>query len=200
MCAEVCTKQMSDEEAMSGLRHALQSMTEETDGARHPELLRKLSREHPNTITILESLHPLHCYTCFVHAFGFTEMPQYVSIAQIGFNYVYASPDFAHWLCDQGRLVEVTGSDLVPNDLALYTSTDGRFRHAAIFFGSDRFQSKWGLGYLFEHRLFEVPDSYGNSARFFRGLPYAQAIRSFVCYAESKGMHFRKQSLCEDSQ
>lgn len=200
MCAEVCTKQMSHEEAMSGLRHALQAMTEETDGARHPELLRKLSREHPNTITILESLHPLHRYTCFVHALGFTEKPQYVLIAQNGFNSVYASPEFAHWLFNQGRLTEVTESDLVPNDLAFYTSTDGRFRHAAIFFGSDRFQSKWGLGYLFEHRLFEIPNSYGNSARFFRGLSYAQAIRSFVCYAESKGMHFRKRSLSEDSQ
>jgi len=191
---------MPHEEAMSGLRHALQAMTEETDGARHPELLRELSREHPNTIKILESLHPLHRYTCFVHAFGFTEKPQYVLIAQNGFNSVYASPEFAHWLFDQGRLTEVTESDLVLNDLAFYTSTDGRFRHAAIFFGSGRFQSKWGLGYLFEHRLFEVPDSYGNSARFFRGLSYAQAIRSFICYAESKGMRFRKQSLSEDSQ
>jgi hypothetical protein len=159
-----------------------------------------LSREHPNIIKILESLHPLHRYTCFVHALGFTERPQYVLIAQNGFNSVYASPEFAHWLFDQGRLTEVTESDLVLNDLAFYTSTDGRFRRAAIFFGSDRFQSKWGLGYLFEHRLFEVPDSYGNSARFFRRLSYAQAIRSFICYAESKGMRFRKQSLSENSQ
>lgn len=146
MCSELGTKQMSDREAVSGLRHALQAMTEEADGARHAELLRELSREHPNTIKILESIYPLHRYTCFVHAFGFTERPQYVSIAQIGFNYVYASPEFAHWLFDHGRLSEIAESDLVPNDLAFYFSTDGRFQHTAIFFGGDRFQSKWGRG------------------------------------------------------
>jgi hypothetical protein len=173
---------------------------EETDGVRHQEILGELSREHVNTIKIIESRHPLGRYTCFVHAFGFTERPQYVSIAQIGFNYVYASPEFVHWLFDQGRLYEIPESDLVPNDIAFYSTIDGLVRHAAIFLGTDRFQSKWGLGYLFEHRLFEVPDSYGNFVRFFRGLPYAQAIRSFVCYAESKGMRFRMRSLSEDSQ
>jgi hypothetical protein len=175
------------------LRQALQAMTEETDGVRHPELLRELSHAHPNTIKIIESVHPLHRYTCFVHAFGFTEQPHYVSIAEIGFNFIYAGPEFGLWLIDKGYLSEVTECDLVLNDLVFYFSGDGRLRHAAIFFGGDRFQSKWGLGYLFEHRLFEVPESYGNSARFFRGFAYPRAIGCFTAYAASKGMRFSRR-------
>ena len=174
------------------LRHALRAMTEETDGVRHPELLRELSLAHPNTVKILESAHPLHRYTCFVHAFGFTEQPHYISIAEMGFNYVYAGPEFGLWLIDKGYISEITEGDLVPNDLAFYFSADGRLRHVAIFLDSGRYQSKWGLGYLFEHRLFEVPESYGNSARFFRGLAYPVAIRCFIAYAASKGMRFTR--------
>ena len=188
MCTDINTSGVD-----AHLRQALQAMTEEADGARHPELLREMSLAHPNTITILDSVHPLRRYTCFVHAFGFTEQPHYVSIAEIGFNYVYAGPEFGLWLIDKRYLSEITEEELVPNDLAFYFSADGRLRHAAIFQGNDRFQSKWGLGYLFAHKLFEVPDSYGNLARFFRGLTYLKAIRCFIAYAESKGMHFSRR-------
>ena len=178
-----------DREDNLKLRRTLQAMTEETDGARHPELLRKLSLEYPNTVTFLESPYPLHRYTCFVHAFGFTEEREYVSIAERGFNYVYASPEFAHWLIDQRLISEITEADLLPKDLAFYFSTDSRIRHAAVFVGSDRFQSKWGLGYLFEHALFEVPDTYGESVRFYKHLPYPHGIKHFIAFAQYKGMN-----------
>ena len=95
MCTDINTSGVD-----AHLRQALQAMTEEADGARHPELLREMSLAHPNTIKILDSVHPLRRYTCFVHAFGFTEQPHYVSIAEIGFNYVYAGPEFGLWLID----------------------------------------------------------------------------------------------------
>ena len=158
-------------------------------------MLRELSLAHPNSVKILESVHPLRRYTCFVHAFGFTEQLAYVSIAEMAFNYVYAGPAFGLWLIDKGHLSEITEDDLVPNDLAFYFSVDGRLRHVAIFLGGGRFQSKWGLGYLFEHGLFEVPESYGKSARFFRGLAYPTAIRCFIAYAASKGMRFSRRPM-----
>lgn len=55
---------------------------------------------------------------------------------------------------------------------------------------SGRVLSKWGTGHLYEHVVFEVPESYGIAVRFFRGLSYEQGFEHFVQFAEEKRMRF----------
>jgi len=72
--------------------------------------------------------------------------------------------------------------------LVFYFGDDERFKHAGLSLGSGRVISKWGIGQLYEHRLFEVPASYGSKVRFFRNLSYDEAFGNFMRFAEHSGM------------
>jgi hypothetical protein len=48
--------------------------------------------------------------------------------------------------------------------------------------------SKWGIGHLYQHQLFEVPESYGSKLRFFTRLSYNEAYSYFRSFAEENGM------------
>jgi len=165
-------------------------MTEVPDVSKHPALLDALTRESPNTITLLDSPYPIERYTCLVHALDFAGKPEYVAIAERGFNVVFAGPAFAHWLLDKGLLYEVAPSNAHEGDLVLYFNEKRRFKHAGLSQGHHRVLSKWGIGHLFEHGLFEVPESYGTQARFFKKLPCDEAYAHFRAFAEEKGMLF----------
>ena len=131
---------------------------------------------------MLQSCHSLARYTCLMHALGFTEKPEYIEIAEHGFQDVYAGPEFAHWLIDKSLLAEISKDRVEDRSLVFYFSK-GRFKHAGVLLASGRVISKWGTGHLFEHELFEIPMQYGDEARFFGGLSYGQAILNFADFA-----------------
>lgn len=170
------------------LRKRLQEMTQVDDVSQHPALLHALARECPNTITLLDSVHPIRRYTCLMHVFDFTEKAEYAAIATHRLGRIYAAGAFAHWLLDRGLLVEVTSSDVRNGDLVFYFGDDGRFKHAGLSLANGRVVSKWGIGYLYQHGLFEVPDSYGDKVRFFRKLAYDEAFGYFLHFGEYSGI------------
>lgn len=172
------------------LRKRLEEMTHVHDVSRHPALIAALTRECPNTVTLLNSAHPVRRYTCLMYIFDFAEKPDYAAIATSGQGKIFAAGDFAHWLLANNLLVEVSQSDVREGDIVFYFSDAGRFKHAGRMLASGRVVSKWGTGHLYEHGVFEVPESYGAAARFFRGLSYEQAFEHFVRFAEEKGMRF----------
>jgi hypothetical protein len=170
------------------LRKNLEAMTQVDDVSRHPALLSALTRECPNTITLLNSVHPIKRYTCLMHVFDFAEKPDYAAIATSGLGRIFAAGEFAHWLLDNGHLIELTQGEVRKDDIAFYFSDAGRFKHAGLMLANGRVVSKWGIGHRYEHALFEVPESYGSKVRFFRGLSYEEAFERFVQFAEVKGM------------
>jgi hypothetical protein len=170
------------------LRKQLQEMTEVEDVTRHPALLAEITRNCPNTIALLESAYPLKRYTCAMHVFDFTEKPEYVAIAARGFNRVFAGGAFVHGLIDKGLLDEVAPAEAREGDLVVYFNDEARFKHAGLSLGNNRVMSKWGTGHLFEHDLFEVPESYGTKVRFFKKLPYEAACKYFRRFAQDNGM------------
>jgi hypothetical protein len=173
---------------MANLRQSLQAMTEVEDVSKHPALLQALTLEHPNTVKLLGSPHPIERYTCLVHAFNFTEQPEYVVIAKRGFNVVFAGRAFAHWMIEHGFLAEINQEDALEGDLVFYFNGEAEFRHAGLTTSNNRVISKWGTGHLYEHELLDVPDSYGTGVRFFRSMPYEEAIERFTEFAREKGM------------
>ena len=172
------------------LRKKLEEMTHVDDVSRHPALLAILTRECPNTVIVLNSVHPIRRYTCVMHVFDFADKPDYAAIATSGLGKIFAAGDFVHWLLDHDHLVEVAQSEARADDIALYFSEAGRFKHAGRTLEDGRIVSKWGIGHLYEHEVLEVPESYGNSVRFFRGLSYEEAFERFLRFAEEKGATF----------
>lgn len=72
-----------------------------------------------------------------------------------------------------------------PGDLVVYC--DGpqqRIKHAGMMLPNGRVRSKWGsLPGLFEHRLWDVPSTYGDSVQFYRPVPLVTSeafYRKFV--------------------
>ena len=162
-------------------------MTLVKDVDQHPEILRRISQQCPNTIRLLESQHPIGRYTCLVHALDFTEKPEYLAIAKYPFRCAFAGPEFAHWLIGGGHLKELSAGSANRGDLILYLD-NGQFKHAAIFLSDGRANSKWGVGHLFEHGILEVPSSYASEVRFFGRLPYDVAHGCFVDFARESGL------------
>lgn len=158
------------------------------DVSRHPTLLAGLTCECPNTVTLLNSVHPIRRYTCLMHVFDFAGKPEYAAIATSGLGRIFAASAFAHWLIERGLLAEVNQADVHEGDLVFYFGDDGRFQHAGMCVTDGRVVSKWGIGHLYEHGLFEVPESYGTKVRFFRKLSYEEAFENFTRFAEDSGM------------
>lgn len=174
------------------LRKRLEEMTRVDDVSRHPALLAALTRECPNTIVLLDSAHPIRRYTCLMHVFDLAEKEDYAAIATHGEGKIFAAGAFAHWLLDNGLLVEVSQSDAREGDIVFYFNDESRFKHAGLIVVNGRVVSKWGIGHLYEHELFEVPESYGTTVRFFKGLSYEEAFDRFLQFAEESGFRFEK--------
>ncbi|OGW49798.1 MAG: hypothetical protein A2Z50_05795 [Nitrospirae bacterium RBG_19FT_COMBO_42_15] len=162
-------------------------MTEVTDVSQHPALLMQLTRDVKNSIRILESEYPIDKYTCVMHAFDFTEKPEYTKIASFGLGRIFAGGTFMHWLLARNYLAEVPQGNA--GDLVFYF-VNGQFKHVGIVGDRWRIISKWGIGHLYEHEVLEVPSSYGDEVRFYCALPYANAYNYFVVFAEENGMQF----------
>lgn len=169
------------------LRGRLQRLTEEHDVSRHPALLARVTCECPNSISIVESPHPIGRYTCLMHVLDFAERPEYIAIACHGLGRVFAGEEFAHWLIGRGLLVELSRADARDGDLVIYFSED-TFKHVGLWRPNCRVLSKWGVGHLYYHELFEVPMSYGTDARFFKRLSYSDAYDAFTQFAAEKGV------------
>ncbi len=169
------------------IREKLQLITEVQDASKHPALLADLTGECPNSIRITESPHPIDRYTCLMHVLEFTEKPEYVAIARYGLRRIFAGTDFAHWLVERGHLVEVSQTEAQEGDLVLYFK-DGQFKHAGLWQSDDRVLSKWGVGHLYDHEIFEIPMSYGTEVKFYNRLPYEEAFGFFQEFVEESGI------------
>jgi hypothetical protein len=172
------------------LRGRLQAMTEAQSKSEYLAMLAAVARDFPNAIVLLDSPYPIQRYTCLMHVFEFTEKPEYAAMASRGFNVVFAGPTFAHWLLEKQLLTEVGEAEVREGDLIFYFNEEGRMKHAGLSRGVDRVESKWGKGGLFQHGLVEIPSSYGTTRRFFRKIPYEEALEYFRRFAKEKGMLF----------
>lgn len=166
------------------LRQELQEMTQNTNVADHVRLLKELTLKHPNSIQIVPSSDHISRYTCLMHALAFTEKQDYIDIVTSGDGRIFAGADFAHWLLKEGYLHPLCFNQLQVDDLVIYFCVD-RFKHIGLWKENNRVLSKWGTGNLYDHKLMEVPSSYGETVCFYRAISYQNAIAYFKRYAKS---------------
>ena len=171
------------------LRQRLQEMTENEDIGQHEALLQNIAANHPHSIRIAQSPHPINRYTCLMHAFDFTEKSEYIAIADYRLGRVYAGAAFAHWLIENDELEEIPSQEAQAGDLVMYFR-DGAFKHVGLLQPNARVLSKWGIGHLYDHEILEVPESYGTDLRYYRGLSHDDAFDVFTQFAEANGIPF----------
>jgi hypothetical protein len=147
---------------------------------RHEALVEELHQRCPHSITVVERAGS---YTCFQHAFSLVEPPAVVRTIGIVHTDVFPSPDFVEYLV-KNVLVAVHRDESGIGDLVLYR--DGlEARHAGVLHGRG-IRSKWGIGHLWDHALFEVPATYGTTIEYFRSISQATAVTAFLRYARHR--------------
>jgi hypothetical protein len=166
------------------LRQRLHEITENGNPSSHQKLIGDLRERHSHTITALE-LDAKYGFNCVMHALDIIDHPEYVRLAFACPHDVYAGAGFVNFLIDHGYLSEKATP--APGLLAVYFD-GGKFKHVGLLLSETRLESKWGIGHLYEHELFEVPISYGNDVRYFTTLSPEEAVTAFSDFAESKGV------------
>ena len=166
------------------LRQKLNEIAENGNPSSHSRLIDALRAQHPHAIKAL--VHDTqYGFTCVMHALGIVDDQEYVRMALSCPSDVFASTEFVHFLIDGGYLIEKSPPE--PGLLIAYFD-NGRVRHIGRMLSDSRVESKWGMGNLYEHELFEVPMSYGSDVRYFAPLPSDQAVKLFAKFALSKGI------------
>lgn len=171
----------------SALRRELQRITG-TDGGdvdQHPQLVAELSQSLPHAIRLAPAnLAPAalrNRYNCFEFALGLAGAREVGVIARC-FTSTYCNSEFVDYLSRRSVLVSNTGSG--NGQLVFYRDSE-RFTHAGLVHG-DSIISKWGRGHLWQHQLWEVPSSYGDSAERFRLKESLPVLGEFIRFARER--------------
>lgn len=172
------------------LRDALLQITELAPPQEHAARIEQLRANTAHTIAVLNSEHPIDRYTCAVFAFHLVEDPTYIEVASFGLGGTFAGPEFVSFLLDNNLLASRAEHESVKGDLIFYFES-GEFRHVGRLCAlPGRVVSKWGIGLLYEHGIWEVAENYGEEVRYFAGPNEEESFELFSKYAEHKGFVF----------
>ena len=189
----------------SGLRRRLQEITDMAAerGMVHDQLEKKilgLASTHPHSIRRLRE-DEAKGYYCFVYAFELVDSPKYQAIANadraLGWDIFFAGSVFARFLIEHRAPKMINESEIRPDDVVVYLDGESTPKHAGKIAPQEgRIKSQWGGGLFLEHGLSEVPESYGNTFRFYRRIHDEQAEQIFLEFVKS---HDRFQEFCKES-
>jgi len=198
-------------ESNSELRCHLKKITSQSPD-NWERLISELTSTHPHSIRCLPHEHR-EPYTCFESAFELADSHAYRKIAESFADWGGSDADnapsiffvnfrFVDFLIGCGVLVEINKGELTVSDVVVYLDDEDTPQHAGKIAPQEGLiKSKWGGGLFLEHGLWEVPESYGNTARFFRSIPAVKAERAFQKFVESQNdfKEFIKSCELEDS-
>lgn len=117
-------------------------------------------------------------YDCFTFALDLIDSEERIAVRDFaprkigpiqrpGIADVLPGPNFIHYL----QLQERPSFSMCPDyDLAIYLDRFGKIKHIGKVFKGN-IVSKWGMkGYLWQHGIWEVPNSYGINVKFYSQL------------------------------
>jgi hypothetical protein len=154
------------------LREAL-----ELDGivsSEHRQRVEGLALVHSHSIAYRDLVEQS---TCVTYALGFNGNPTYRAIALKG---PFAGRQFMELLV-QDCLAEIASPQT--GCLACYFAA-GVWKHVGTVTSNFRIVSQWGTFPVYEHDLFEVPQSYGDHVRWFVKPEISLALGWFIEYAD----------------
>ncbi len=168
------------------LRARLQQITDNRDLSTHRTMLETLRQELPHSIEMLSGPNDDLQYNCVVHAFCVQEDQEYIDLWHACPQHVHGDTTFVQFMIENGDLKEREH----PASGLLAYFPEGAFRHIGRLISESRIVSKWGIGHLYEHDIFDVPSCYGEVVRYSRSAERDQVLNRFIEFAEGKGVHF----------
>ena len=145
----------------------------------HEMLISNIGYNHS---IVLKNISPAERkYNCFAYAFDLMHSTKYTEIAPIG---VFANSEFVEFLINNEILKEIEWGKENDGDIIIYFDK-GKPKHAGKIY-SGRIISKWGVGHLWEHDIYDVPINYGNKCRIFTRISKDISIAAFIEYAKTK--------------
>jgi hypothetical protein len=164
------------------LRQRLDGMST-TSAEQHPTTINKLKNEFEHSICLIKQVTDNRegRANCHEYALGLQKSEIVASVAScpaISMDETFISSLIF------SDLKEVEQSDSRLNDLIIYFS-GGHPSHSGLMKGN-KIESKWGSGHIWQHKIEEVPLSYGSEVKFFHKINKTQALRAFCDYAIRK--------------
>lgn len=158
------------------LRQRLDEITKDADEIElknQIEQVEMLALEHSHSITLIkENVPGSPTFTCYGFSFG---------LVGVHINSVilrYPGRDFVESLIGL-LLQEVNPEQAEDGDHVLYFVQ--QLEHAGKVQGT-MVESKWGKGHLWRHGVYEVPQKYGDTVRFFRQISHEEAVAAFRAF------------------
>lgn len=170
---------------MEYLRIRLHEISENGYPGTHPDLIQRLREEIPHTVQVQNSPIAIKRYTCVMHGFNLIENLKYIEIVEAAPAYVFASLDFLQRMIVRERLLQCEHAER--GALIVY-SENHCAKHIGKMITSDRVESKWGIGHLYRHGVWEAPAQYGTEIRYFEPFDSENALDAFIEYAEEHGV------------
>ena len=168
------------------LRKFLDDVTKSKPVSRHRALVEDRRSEYMHSIFAVESKVDVDTYTCAVHAFDLIEDPTYLKIANYNIRGTFAGKKFVKYVLENKLLTALPKTSQGLSDLIIYFKNN-EFKHIGKVNSGNRIISKWGEGLLWEHKIWEVPESYGNEKRFYAQPSTCTGLEMFCAYAETRG-------------
>jgi hypothetical protein len=172
-----------------GLREQLEEITDRYADDRVAEQIPRiaeLNARFPHSISLLHAAIPdkpeTFQFNCYEHSFGLARAESATRIMK-EYWHVFPGREFVQFLLDT-RLEEIPMDKARDGDSVIYAGAE--IEHAGIV-RVERIESKWGLGHLWRHGVYEIPLRYGNHVRYFRRLTSETCVGAFLEYAAERG-------------
>jgi hypothetical protein len=162
---------------MEHLREELEKLSKLDTQATQTQRMQELKEEFGHTIQCLENPYLGEPYNCYMYALDVVGAKEITSILRAKVDTLKFGDEFIQLLIDQGIAKPSPTGKLV-----IYFHK-GVPKHGAKKLAGQRMVSKWGLGGLWEHAPFEIPNTYGDSYRIFSVTDKQAIIKAFLTYA-----------------
>jgi hypothetical protein len=175
---------------LKNLRDELQEITDRYADDRVAEQILRIAKLNPrfsHTISLLQAVMPdkpeTFQFNCYQYSFALRKVESVTRIMQE--HWLSPRREFGRFLLDT-RLQGIPANEAQDGDHIIYE--DPEIVHAGIV-REGRIESKWGLGHLWHHGVFEVPWRYGTHVRYFRRLAPGNCVDAFLEYATERGVY-----------
>lgn len=173
------------------LRTLLQEITDCPDVGTHANQIEQLRVVHPHSIKTLSGPNDDLRYNCVMFALGIETDDIYLKMLYRFPSDVHANTAFVQFLVERGDILEQARAE--PKSLVVYFGKE-KVEHIGRIVDDGRVQSKWGTkGHLYEHAIFEVPATYGDTVRVFTPMERLPVLKAFFEFAKARGVSFKNR-------